>query len=379
MKKKAIITAGVLALCMAAGMLSGCKDKIDGTETAITVNGESISLGAANFLLRYQQAETTTMMESYGMSSETGLWSTPYTADSGSDADTYGEQFKNSSETEIEKMLLLKKNAPEYSVAISDDLQTSLDAAAEAAYEKNADAFAEMGITEDSIAEALELQSYQQLMFQPLVADTDTEVSDEEAAQTTVTYARISLKTTDDDGNSVDVSDEEKETFRQQLGALLSEVEKADDPASADIPSIASAINNAIVSTQFSYGSDDTILPDEVKDAVAGLQDGETYPDVIETSDGYLYIVRLDAAFDEEATASKKEGIVSQRQQDNYNDKVQAWLDDAEIKLGSGWKALEVTDAEAYKAVASSSDSTSSSTSDTTSESTSDSTAVSGS
>ena len=51
---KAKIACGVLAVSMVAASMTGC-GKLDGTETAITVNGEEISLGEANFLLRYQQ------------------------------------------------------------------------------------------------------------------------------------------------------------------------------------------------------------------------------------------------------------------------------------------------------------------------------------
>lgn len=57
---------------MAAMGLTGCgSDNVDGTKTAVTVNDESITLGQANFMLRYQQATMynyySKMYSMYGM------------------------------------------------------------------------------------------------------------------------------------------------------------------------------------------------------------------------------------------------------------------------------------------------------------------------
>lgn len=346
MKMNAKLAAGALTCVMFSGMLAGCGE-IDGTADAITVNGETISVGAANLLLRYQQAETTTMMEAYGY---TDLWDTEYSTTSEGDTITYGEEYKDSTETQIENLLLLKEHAEEYGVTIPEDLQASIEETAAASYEKNAEAFDAMGISEDSIIEALELETYEQLMYDPMVADTDREVSDDEAAQTTITYARISLTSTDDDGNSVEATDEEIETYTQQLELLIDQINNNDDPANADVSSLATAINEDIVSSSYSYGSDDTIIPDEVKEAVADLEDGETYGEVIETSTDYLYIVRLDAAFDEEATETEKESIISERESELYTETLEGWLEEAEITIHDGWENLTVTDTEVYEA-----------------------------
>ena len=52
-KKQLMVTCGILA---AALCLGGC-GKIDGTQTVLTVNEDTVSMGAAMFDLRYQQAE----------------------------------------------------------------------------------------------------------------------------------------------------------------------------------------------------------------------------------------------------------------------------------------------------------------------------------
>ena len=70
LKAKAVCV--MLSASMAAMGLTGCgSDNVDGTKTAVTVNDESITLGQANFMLRYQQATMynyySKMYSMYGM------------------------------------------------------------------------------------------------------------------------------------------------------------------------------------------------------------------------------------------------------------------------------------------------------------------------
>ncbi len=60
--------------------------------------------------------------------------------------------------------------------------------------------------------------------------------------------------------------------------------------------------------------------------------------------DGSYYVVRLEKAFDEEATEDEKESIVSQRKQDMYDDTVDGWKKDADIQEDKKvLKTLKVT------------------------------------
>ena len=60
------------------------------------------------------------------------------------------------------------------------------------------------------------------------------------------------------------------------------------------------------------------------------LKDGEIGPDVIETDTSY-YVVKLDKVNDEEATETKKQSIISTRENKLYTDTTEKWLDDANI------------------------------------------------
>lgn len=358
--KKASL-CGVLAMAMMVSVFAGC-GKVDGTKTALAVGDEKVSLGTAGFFLRYQQASTTYMLKQYGLSSGT-FWSNQYSAATSSqDAMTYGDNLKNSVKDTIVQDVLLRAHASDYSVTIPDELATQIEDAAKTTYEKNQKKMDKMGVSQDNIKEVLELQTYQQLMFEPMTADTDTNVTDDEAKQSSITYARIALTKTDSStGTTTDATDDEKATYKKELEELLTQVKDSGDVANADMKTMASNLDSTnIACTTYSYGADDTVMPDSVIDAANSLSDGEIYDGVIDTGD-YYYLVRMDKTFDKDATESKKQDIVSQRKQTNYNKKLQEWKDAVQVVEESPWKKLEVNDTDAYtELVASSSVSSSS-------------------
>lgn len=358
--KKASL-CGVLAMAMMVSVFAGC-GKVDGTKTALAVGDEKVSLGTAGFFLRYQQASTTYMLKQYGLSSGT-FWSNQYSAATSSqDAMTYGDNLKNSVKDTIVQDVLLRAHASDYSVTIPDELATQIEDAAKTTYEKNQKKLDKMGVSQDNIKEVLELQTYQQLMFEPMTADTDTNVTDDEAKQSSITYARIALTKTDSStGTTTDATDDEKATYKKELEELLTQVKDSGDVANADMKTMASNLDSTnIACTTYSYGADDTVMPDSVIDAANSLSDGKIYDGVIDTGD-YYYLVRMDKTFDKDATESKKQDIVSQRKQTNYNKKLQEWKDAVQVVEESPWKKLEVNDTDAYtELVASSSVSSSS-------------------
>ena len=82
---------GILAAALAAGTLSGCSKAIDGTKTVATVGDEKVTLGLASYMVRDQQAQTTSyynmLMSQYGVSgSASNVWD-----QKGDDGKTVGE------------------------------------------------------------------------------------------------------------------------------------------------------------------------------------------------------------------------------------------------------------------------------------------------
>lgn len=432
LKAKAVCAA--LTASLAAMGLTGCgSDNVDGTKTAITVNDESITLGQANFMLRYQQATMynyySQLYSMYGMQ----MPSTMYDQE-GDDGKTTGETFKDQSLETIEKELLMRQHAEEYGVALTDEEKEQAKEAAQAFADKNGDdVMNKLHATVDDIQDALELYVIQSRIYDPIIADVDTEVSDEEAQQTTISYITVSTAGTekDDDGNTIDLTDDEKAAKKEIAQRFLDLLKDSEDPATASFTDLRQELNDQLnaentadssdsedssdessssssasstsasstssastssssssdssstvsylTSSETSFGTgsekddDDTCsLGDAVVEAATGLADGEVYDGVIEGDNAY-YVIRVDKAFDEDKTETRRQTIISNRKSDKYNDTLDGWVKESDIKVASNWDKLEVTDADMYTMTvdSTSTDSTDDTTSDsTTSEST---------
>ena len=360
------LACAMLAITLGAASLTGCGQGkvIDGTAEAIVVNDESVNLGVANFMIRYQQAMMVSYYTMFGQDTSR-IWDTQ--AEEG----TYGESFKKDMLESIQKLYLLKEHAKDYDVVLSEDEIAKADAAADEFIAANDESVLKsLGVTKEDISTVLQLYTYQNKMYDPMVADTDTEVSDDEAAQTSITYVRVSTQgtETDADGNTVDLTDEEKAAKKDQAQQVQDQILASEDAAEADVNAIAQGIDENLSASARSYGSDDTTLDEVLKTAAADLKDGEVNPEVLEGSDGY-YVLRLDKTFDEEKTEQKKQEIVNQRKQERYNEILQGWFDEAKTSTTKAWDEIEVKDAEAYtlKQAASEDTNTSSSSSEDTS------------
>lgn len=188
--------------------------------------------------------------------------------------------------------------------------------------------------------EYLEISTYYDKAFEPVIADVEIEVTDEEAAQSTLTYAFLSTS---------DLEDDAKQEVHDKVESLLEEIQASEDPAAADIETMAEEMDESFITTSFSYGEDDTTLDDAVKEAASGLEDGQVYDQVVEGEAGY-FVVRLDKKLDEEATASKEESLKQQKQQEAFDEIVQGWYDEADLEVKNGvWKKIRLTDQESYQ------------------------------
>ena len=349
MKEMAKRTAvAALAGVMSVGMLTGCGSKtLDGTKTVATVDGTDIPLGVVSLYAREQQQQTTSMYLSF-MGSADNIWDQTADEDSG---ETYGDQAVTSSLESIEKMYILKEKTADYNVELTDDDETAIaDAASQFMAANSEDTIKELGVTEDQVKTLLELQTIQKKMYDPVVAEGNITVSDDEANQTTFTY--VSISTSGDD-----VTDEDKETKKEQAQEILDKMKE--DPT-ADMSEVAKNVDDSYSAVQGNFttkeGEDDeedstgAAYPDEVLSVLRGLKDGEVADDIIETDTGY-YVVRLDKINDEDATASKRESLQNSKESTYYTDTTNQWLDDADVKVVKKvLKTLKITDSHTFTA-----------------------------
>ena len=349
MKEMAKRTAVVaLAGVMSVGMLTGCGSKtLDGTKTVATVDGTDIPLGVVSLYAREQQQRTTAMYMSY-MGSADNIWDQTADEDSG---ETYGDQAVTSSLESIEKMYILKEKASDYNVELTDEDETAIaDAASQFMAANSEETIKELAVTEDQVKTLLELQTIQKKMYDPIVAEGNITVSDDEANQTTFTY--VSISTSGDD-----VTDEDKETKKEQAQEILDKMKE--DPT-ADMSEVAQGVDESYSAVQGNFttkesededeDSSGAAYPDEVISVLRGLKDGEVADDIIETDTGY-YVVRLDKINDEDATASKRESLQNSKESTYYTETTNQWLDDADVKVVKKvLKTLKITDKHTFTA-----------------------------
>lgn len=345
MTKRTAVAA--LTGVMAVGMLTGCGEKkLDGTKTVATVDGTEIPLGLLSLSVREGQAQTEAMYKSFMGGQDYSIWSMD-----AEDGKTYGEQVVEQCLEDIELMYIMKEKAADYDVEITDDDEQKIaDAAAEFMSANSDETIQDLAVTEDQVKTYLELQTYKSRMYDPIIADVDKDVSDEEAQQSSFDYVSIS---------TADLSDDEIEQKKEEAQKILDDLKAAG--TDGDLNEIAKAVDDSYSSVSGTFDanedaaeedSDDesdsssssSAYPDEVIKVLRTLKDGEIGPDVIETDTSY-YVVKLDKVNDEEATQTKKDSIISTRESNLYTETTEKWLDDADINVENKvLKTLKVTD-----------------------------------
>lgn len=337
--KKAALAA--LAGTLVVSGLAGCSSNVDGTKTVATVNDEAIQLGVVNFMTRYQQAQTAQMYEMY-FGGASGIWDTVADEDSG---ETYGEQTVNNVMEQIEDMVLLRQHAEEYDVTISEEEKQKITEAAKSFMEANDEAtLTTLGVSQEMVEEVLELSTYNEKMYDPMTADVDIEVSDDEAAQTGITYVAVSPAEETDTEEEDEAEDASAADPQEQAQQILDQVLATAD---ADMDTIAKGVdeNLSAIVTHFTTNPAETdedeeedttsasgTVPQVLQDAAKKLSDGEVSSELIE-DEGTYYVLRLDAAFDKDATEDQKTTIGNQRKQDFYDKTTEQWKEDSTINV----------------------------------------------
>ena len=340
---KTLACAG-LVVVLGTTSLAGCGKSLDGTKIAATCGDDKITLGTANMMLRMTQAQMASYYSMFG-GSTAGIWD-----QEGEDGKTYGENTKDDMMDQIHNMVLLKQHAKDYDVTITEDEQKKIEEAAKKFMDDNdADTIAKLAVSQSDIETILEFYTYQEKMYDPMTADVDTNVEDSEAAQNKITVCQISTAgTQDEEGKTVELTDEEKQAKKDQAQAVLDKINAQEDPAAADMDALAKEVDENLTASTKTFGSDDTALDDKLKEAVKSLTDGQVAPEVIEGEDAY-YVARMDATFDEDATQSKKESIITERKQEAYNDLLKEWGKDTKIDVDKKvWKKVTLTDSDSY-------------------------------
>ena len=329
-KRAAVLTAaGVLS----AGMLAGCSGTIDTGAVVATVGEEDITLGVANFYARMTQGQYETYYA--GMMGMTGedMWTQEV-----EEGKTYEQAVKESIMTELENLYLISQHAAEYEVALTEDEEDAIKEAAKQFDENNSDETKEVvsGYRKD-IEKYLELLTIQNKMADKMKEGVDEEVSDEEAAQKAMKYVYFSFSSTDDSGNTVDLSDEEKEALREDAQTLADRVKDGENMTEV-------AEEMGLTANDLTFDEESTGPNEDLVAEVNGFTEEGECTDPIESDLG-LYVGQLTSLLDRDATDQEKNNIVEERRQEQYNSQLEEWRDAVTIEVDEKvWEKVDFND-----------------------------------
>lgn len=361
---KRILAAGMCA-SMAMGLLTGCSSSND--EVVAKMGDTKLTLGEANFMLRYSQAQT----QSY-LGAMFGEGTNVFQQDLTGSGQAYGETVKESVLNDLKDMTILEQHMSDYNVELTDEDKAAIEEAAKQFIADNSkDVLKEMSATEETVSRILTLYTIQSKMETAIEADVDTEVSDEEAAQKTIQYAYFTIPETESEtedateATSADESASETETGTEAVSETeteteaTSETEVASEAASEEtsedtteseteesaekketretvqgiidavqggetLEDAVKAADESKSLTSYSYGADEETLNENLKNAADALSDGEIASEPVEGENGF-YVVQMVSTFDRDATDQKKEEIIKDRKKELYDNKIAEW------------------------------------------------------
>ena len=161
----------------------------------------------------------------------------------------------------------------------------------------------------------------------------DTDIADDAARQMRIQYIFKDKYSEGEDGERVLLTEED-------LTALRTKVQELRDTGMGkdNFASYAELNTDAKDGVTKTIGAGD--FPAEVERIVMSLKDGEFSP-VLETEDGF-YVVKCVLAFDEDATAARKEEMIVERQNAMFAETFNRWKEQAEIIINEEkWETLQ--------------------------------------
>lgn len=311
------ITAFILAAAICATAVTGCG--INTNATAASMKDQTVTMGMANFACRFQQASVEDYYKAMlGASSSSDDDSNFWSRDLYGNGSTMEDSMKDSVMEQLHAMYTLQAHMSDYKIEITDEEKKAIQKAAKQFLKDNTtEVTKEMSADQDTVEEFLTLYTIQKKMQDAIEAEADTNVTDEEANERGYSMVTISTTShTDDSGNTVEYTDDEKAKLKQDAQAIADETKAGSTLADA-------AKNHDQEATTGAYASDDSTLDEDVKNALDALKEGET-SDVIET-DSALYVVHLDSETDQEATEKNRQNIIDKRKTEHYNEVLEGW------------------------------------------------------
>jgi len=181
-----------------------------------------------------------------------------------------------------------------------------------------------LGLTEELAKKVVTNYTYYNKVYNEIIRDVDTTVTKEEATQKTYSYIYQPLTDYDEEGNVVDMSTEEQNSYYSLFQVIKNDVEagKAFDEAAEEY---------GVSTASHSFGKQDDGSFNDINSLANELKVGEV-SDLIPV-DGGLFLLYLESDNDEEATEAARTTIASEKQVEAFEKEYEKLTKDMTIEL----------------------------------------------
>lgn len=336
------IVSMIIVGAMSAALLSGCGSQgaSGSTKTedaALTMEQGSVTMGEARLYAYVMKSQ----YEAYYGSS---IWDMEV-----EDGVTFGDSMKDVITNQLVQMILLSSQAEDYGVSLSDEDNTAVEEYVEN-FKTNIgeEIMTEEGITEDDVRSVVQKSTLAGNVYQAMFDKEEVELTDEEKADATcikVQHVLVSTTETtkkDDEGNNVDMTDEEIEAYKSGQKAKAEEaLQKAKN--GEDFQALADEYSSENAGFEFSFDKNGydpvnmTSMVEPFYTAAWQLGEGEI-SDLVESQYGY-HIIKCVSLNDEEATAASIESTESTKKAASLDERLNKLMDEVAYTESEEWKA----------------------------------------
>lgn len=294
-------------------------------KTVLTVNGLTVSYEEA---ILYLQSRKEEIEELYGKD----VWSLVIDKE----GTTYEQLLKDSVYEEIEYLTLVCSKAEELGITLSEDELLDVDEyTADFISNFSPEALEYYNVNKGVVNKIYKDNMLANKIYESLTLNVDTEVSDEVARQAVFQYILVGKYGFDANGNRIEYTQEQLNEAKDRADRLREEALSVNS-----FYDFASANSDDEDEVEITVGRGD--MKEELEKVAFALEEGEI-SEVVDTEEGY-FIFRCVSLLDREATDSKKEDIIIERQEEAFDVEYSKWEQEKEVKLNKEiWDSIDIT------------------------------------
>ena len=320
-KKRYWIT--LLSLCIIT-VLVGCnstKSKVGKTSDTDS-ESETILMAVGEETVSMEEAKAYVYFLKHQYEGSTGNVIWDYKLEGQTLSDYAKEQIQNL----LTQIKILKQEAKKQGIELmQDEIEEARTDAIDYMSQLSKKEKEETGLTEDILTTIYSENILANKVFEISTNDVDTNISDDEVKQITIQYLMVMTKGTDKNGNTVDMTLEEKKKAKSKAKNLWKDAQET-----TNFLTLAES-NTDAKDAELTFSKADA--PNDLKEEAFRLKSGEM-SNLFEGENGY-YIIYCVNDDDEDATAKRKEELIMERQKASFEDKFAKWSSDYEIVISN--------------------------------------------